>query len=74
MTIRFGLSIHSKLLPTRKKRAFKVGTAVVDIFDTKTKKLLFRGASEDEISEKREANQEKIDKGVEKMFKDFPPT
>lgn len=55
-----------------KETQFKVGTAVVDIFDTKTKKLLFRGTGQDEISEKREANQEKIDNGVEKMFKDFP--
>lgn len=53
--------------------SFKAGSGVVDIFDTKTKKLIFRGTGEDELSEKGEENREKIDNGVKKMFKDFPP-
>lgn len=51
----------------------KVGTMVVDIFDAKTKKLVFRGTGQDEVSNKPEKNQKKIEKGAEKMFKDFPP-
>jgi hypothetical protein len=51
----------------------RVGTMLVDIFDAKSKKLVFRGKAQDEISDKPEKNTKKLDKGVEKMFKDFPP-
>jgi len=53
--------------------SFKAGTAIIDIFDAKTKKLIFRGYGEDEVSDKPEKNRQKIDNGVAKMFKDFPP-
>ena len=52
---------------------YKVGSIVVDIFDTKTKTLLFRGIATDEKSDKPEKNEKKIDKAVSKMLKDFPP-
>jgi hypothetical protein len=51
---------------------YKVGTGVVDVFDTKAKKLVFRGMAEQEISGTGPQNQKKIDEGVAKMFKDFP--
>jgi len=50
-----------------------VGTGMVDIFDAKTKKLVFRGTAQDELSEKPEKNEKKIEKAAEKMFKNFPP-
>jgi hypothetical protein len=50
-----------------------VGTGVVDIFDVKNKKLVFRGIAQDEVSEKAEKNEKKIGKAMEKMFKNFPP-
>jgi Domain of unknown function (DUF4136) len=50
-----------------------VGTMQVDIFDAKTKKMVFRGTASDDISDKPDKNAKKIDKAVEKMFKDFPP-
>jgi hypothetical protein len=52
---------------------YQVGTLVVDVFDSKTKKLVFRGVGQDELSDKPEKNQKKLEKGVDKMFKDFPP-
>ena len=52
---------------------YKVGSIVVDIFETKTKTLLFRGTATDEKSDKAEKNEKKIDKAVSKMLKDFPP-
>lgn len=52
---------------------YKVGTLVVDIFDAKTKKLVFRGVGQDEVSDKPEKNTKKVDKATEKMFKKFPP-
>jgi hypothetical protein len=52
---------------------YKVGTLVVDLFDTKTKKLLWRGTSIDTLSNNSNKNIKNLDKGVEKMFKKFPP-
>jgi hypothetical protein len=52
---------------------YTVATLVVDIFDAKSKALLFRGTAEDEISDKAEKNIKKVDKAANKMFKDFPP-
>jgi hypothetical protein len=52
---------------------YLVGTLVVDIFDAKSKALLFRGSASDEISDKTEKNIKKVEKATAKMFKDFPP-
>jgi len=52
---------------------YTVGTLVVDIFDAKSKELLFRGTASDELSDKVEKNQKKLAKASDKMFKDFPP-
>jgi hypothetical protein len=52
---------------------YLVGTLVVDIFDAKSKALIFRGTASDEISDKPEKNVKKLDKASNKMFKDFPP-
>ena len=53
---------------------YTVGTLVVDMFDAKTKNLVFRGTAEDEISDKPEKNAKKLEKASEKLFKNFPPT
>ena len=53
---------------------YKVGMLVVDIFDAKTKGLIFRGTAEDEISDNADRNQKRIEKASTKMFKNFPPT
>jgi len=53
---------------------YTVGTLVVDMFDAKSKNLVFRGVAEDEISDKPEKNVKKLDKASEKLFKNFPPT
>ena len=52
---------------------FTVGTLVVDIFDARSKQLLFRGTASDEISEKPDKNKKKLAKASDKMFKNFPP-
>ncbi len=52
---------------------YTVGTLVVDIFDVKSKQLVFRGVAQDELSDKPEKNEKKLKKATEKMFKDFPP-
>ena len=52
---------------------YLVGTLVVDIFDAKSKSLLFRGTASDELSDKPEKNVKKVEKASKKMFKKFPP-
>jgi ribosomal protein L11 methylase PrmA len=52
---------------------YKVGTLVVDLFDTHTKTLIWRGSSSDTLSDKSDKNIKNLDKGVQKMFDHFPP-
>ncbi len=52
---------------------YTVGTLVADIFDAKSKQLIFRGTATDEVSNKPEKNVKKLNKATDKMFKDFPP-
>lgn len=52
---------------------YKVGTVVVDLFDRKTKQLIWRGASSDTLSNNSDKNIKNLGKGVNKMFKHFPP-
>jgi uncharacterized protein DUF4136 len=58
---------------TTTTETYKVGTLVVDLFDTHSKKLLWRGASSNTLSNNSDKNIKNLDKGVEKMFKQFPP-
>jgi hypothetical protein len=55
------------------EKEYRIGTLVVDIFDAKSKQLIFRGTAQDEMSDKPEKNQKKVEKATTKMFKDFPP-
>jgi hypothetical protein len=52
---------------------YLVGTLVVDIFNGKSKSLIWRGIAQDELSDKTEKNVKKLGKASDKMFKDFPP-
>jgi len=52
---------------------YKVGTLVVDLFDAKSEKLIWRGSSSDTLSDKADKNTKNLDKGVNKMFQHFPP-
>jgi hypothetical protein len=52
---------------------YKEGTLVVDMYDAKTKQLIWRGSAEDTLSNNAEKNEKNLDKGVAKMFKKFPP-
>jgi hypothetical protein len=58
---------------TTTTETYKVGTVVVDLFDTKTKQLIWRGSESDNLSNNSEKNINNLDKGVDKMFKKFPP-
>lgn len=52
---------------------FTVGTLVVDLFDTRTKQVIWRGTATDTLSDKPEKTAEKLNKAVETIFKKFPP-
>ena len=58
---------------TTTEQDYKEGTLVVDLFDAKTKQLVWRGSAEDTLSDKADKNEKNLEKGVAKMFKDFPP-
>jgi Domain of unknown function (DUF4136) len=58
---------------TTTEQDYKEGTLVVDLYDAKTKQLVWRGSAEDTVSDKAEKNEKNLDKAVAKMFKDFPP-
>ena len=58
---------------TTTESEYRVGTLVVDIFDKTGKSLLWRGAAQDELSDKTEKNIKKLGKASDKLFKDFPP-
>jgi len=58
---------------TTTESTYKVGTLVVDLFDTNTKTLIWRGSSSDTLSDKPDKNIKNLNKGVEKMFDHFPP-
>jgi len=52
---------------------YTVGTMLIDIFDAKEHKLVYRGTAQDQLSDKTEKNVKKVQKALDKMFKDFPP-
>ena len=58
---------------TTTEQDYKEGTLVVDLYDAKTKQLIWRGSSEDTVSNNAQKNEKNLDKGVAKMFRKFPP-
>jgi len=58
---------------TTTEQDYKEGTLVVDLYDARTKQLIWRGSAEDTLSDKATQNEKNLYKGVAKMFKAFPP-
>jgi hypothetical protein len=58
---------------TTTTETYQVGTLVIDLFDTKTKQLIWRGTASDTLSNNSNKNIENLNKGVEKLLKKFPP-
>ena len=50
-----------------------VGTLVVDVYDTRTKKLVFRGVAASDVSRHADKNTRRLNISIDKMFKKFPP-
>jgi hypothetical protein len=53
--------------------SYNQGTLVVDIFDTNSQALIWRGFISESVSKKEPKEIDKLDKDVGKLFKDFPP-
>ena len=65
-----GLDAFSATIST-----INIGTFVVGMYDPAAKKLVWIGAAQHAIepSKKQEKNQERLNKGAQKLLKDFPP-
>jgi Domain of unknown function (DUF4136) len=70
---RFGDWGESSGESTTTEDTYQVGTLVVDLFDSSTKKLIWRGSLSDVLSDKSTQNIRNLDKGVVKLFHHFPP-
>jgi hypothetical protein len=44
------------------------------MFDTRTKRLIWRGSASDSVPDKPEKAMKDLNKSVEKMFERFPPS
>ena len=53
-------------------QGYQTGTLVVDMFDVKTKRAIWRGTASDVVSKEPSKNEKNLDKAVDKMFKNFP--
>jgi hypothetical protein len=56
-------------------REYDQGTLVLDVVDTRTKRLVWRGSAQAEVSENRspEARDERLNEAVTRMLAGFPP-
>jgi len=57
---------------TTTEETYKVGTLVVDLFDTSAKKLIWRGSASDTLSDKSDKNIKRFNSDVQKLFDHFP--
>ena len=51
-----------------------IGTMIVDLYDAKTKSLVWRGIAQNTLSNKGDKNSQIVSKAVQKMFKQWPTT
>ena len=49
-----------------------IGTMVVDLYDAKTKSLVWRGIAQDTLGNNGNKNAQLVSKAVQKMFKQYP--
>ena len=60
-------------MSTTTQRTIPIGTLVVDLYDTRTHNLVWRGTSQAVQSHKMEKNSGKLQKAIDEMFYKFPP-
>jgi hypothetical protein len=50
-----------------------VGTLVIDMYDTSSEHLVWRGLAYEQLSDKPDKDTKKLEKAVDKLFDKFPP-
>lgn len=60
-------------MSTATTSTYTVGTLVIDLYDTSTRQLVWRGTATGTMSDKPAKNEKKLNKVLEKMFKKYPP-
>ena len=60
-------------ISTARVDTYVQGTLVLDMYDAKTKQMVWRGVGTDTASDKAEKNTEKVNRALDKMFKQYPP-
>lgn len=60
-------------MSTTTSSTIPVGQLTVDVFDPANKQLLWKGTATDTLSDKPDKNNQKIQKGVKKLFEKYPP-
>ncbi len=66
-------NVGAPLLADSDAYEYSAGTLVVDIFEARTRRAVFRAVGEGELSGSPENSAARIDKATRKMFSDFPP-
>ena len=61
-------------MATTTVETYEIGTLVVDIFDSRTKEAIWRGTASKTLSGNPQKNAASLNRAVEKMFKNFPPS
>jgi len=54
-------------------RQYTIGTVVLDMWDAKEKRLVWRGTASDTVSDNPDKSASQIQKAAEKLFKNYPP-
>jgi hypothetical protein len=58
---------------TTSVQTYTQGTLALDLYSAATKKLVWRGVGTDSASDKADKNTQKVNKALDKMFKEYPP-
>jgi Domain of unknown function (DUF4136) len=60
-------------IATTRVDTYTVGTIVIDLFDSSTRQLVWRGWVTDALPDKPQKEEKKLEKEIGKLFKNFPP-
>ena len=59
---------------TASVQTYETGTLIVDLYDARSKQLVWRATGTDTLNDKSNKNTAKMNKAVAKMFEQYPPT
>ena len=59
---------------TTRATSYEAGTLVIDVWERGRNALIWRGVISDTLSTNPEKNRKKLDRGMARVFEDFPPS